>query len=264
MGIALDIAEDWHASLAALAWQVDLGVTEVIGDAPLNRYDLPESAKPLPRVTAVAAVSVQAAVPVANPVVLAEAAAQGSGSLAALRAALEAFDHCELKKGARNLVFGDGNPNARVMIISEAPSVEEDREGRSCVGAAGGLLDKMFGAIGLSRGNADPALAVYITHALPWRTPQDRVPHLDEIAMMRPFLARHIALVDPGVIVVMGNAPLQAVLNTTGILRARGQWGQAFGKPVLPMVHPSHLLRMPAAKAEAWADLLALQAKLRG
>jgi DNA polymerase len=82
--------------------------------------------------------------------------------------------------------------------------------------------------------------------------------------MMRPFLARHIALVDPGVIVVMGNAPLQAVLNTTGILRARGQWGQAFGKPVLPMVHPSHLLRMPAAKAEAWADLLALQAKLRG
>lgn len=265
MGIALDIAEDWHASLAALAWQVDLGVTEVIGDAPLNRYDLPEAAKPLPRATVAApAVTAEAAVPAANPVALAEAAALGAASLTELRAALEAFDHCELKKGARNLVFGDGHPAARVMIISEAPSVEEDREGRSFVGPTGALLDKMFAAIGLARGTPDPALAIYITHALPWRTPQDRAPHPDEIAMMRPFLARHIALVDPAVIVVMGNAPLLAVLNAPAILRARGTWGQAFGKPVLPMAHPSHLLRTPAAKAEAWADLLTLQAKLRG
>lgn len=266
MGIASDIAEDWHASLAALAWQIDLGVTEVIGDAALNRYDLPEAAKPLPRlaVAAPAAMAVPAAGAAVNPVALAEAAALASASLADLRAALEAFDHCELKKGARNLVFGDGNPFARVMIISEAPSVEEDREGRSFVGPAGVLLDKMCDAIGLSRGTPDPATAVYIAHALPWRTPQDRAPHPDEIAMMRPFLARHIALVDPAVIVVMGNAPLQAVLNATGILRARGQWGQAFGKPVLAMAHPGDLLRNPAAKADAWADLLSLQQKLRG
>lgn len=268
MGIALDIAEDWHASLAALAWQVDLGVTEVIGDAPLNRYDLPEAAKPLPRVAVTASAAVagsqQAAVPAANPADLAEAAAMGAASLADLRAALGAFDHCELKKGARNLVFGDGNPAARVMIISDAPSVEEDREGRSFVGPNGALLDKMFAAIGLSRGNPDPALAVYVTHALPWRTPQDRDPLPDEIAMMRPFLARHIVLVNPDVIVVMGNAPLQAVLDANGILRARGQWGQAFGKQVLPMAHPSYLLRTPAAKREAWADLLDLLAKLRG
>ena len=81
--------------------------------------------------------------------------------------------------------------------------------------------------------------------------------------MMRPFVARHIALVNPDVIVVMGNTPLQAALNTKGILRARGHWGQAFGKPVLPMTHPGYLLRSPAAKREAWADLLALKAKLR-
>lgn len=266
MGIAVEISDDWHASLAALAWQVDLGVTEVQGDIPLNRYELPEAAMPLPRAPVFAPGQTEAltAVRADDPVALSAGAAQAAGSLAALRSALESFEQCELKKGARNLVFGDGNPSARVMIISEAPNVEEDREGRSFVGPAGVLLDKMFDAIGLSRGNPDATLAIYITHALPWRTPQDRAPHPEEIAMMQPFLARHIALVNPEVIVVMGNAPMQAVLNDTGILRARGTWGQAFGKPVLPMAHPSHLLRTPAAKSQAWADLLALRAKLRG
>ena len=82
--------------------------------------------------------------------------------------------------------------------------------------------------------------------------------------MMRPFVERHITLVDPDVIVVMGNTPLQALLKTKGILRARGTWAQALGKPVLPMAHPAYLLRKPEAKREAWADLLSLQAKLRG
>ena len=268
MGIAVEISKDWQASLAALAWQVDLGVTEVIGEAPLNRYDLPEAAKPLPRVAPqplAAPPVVQAMVQAAeDPVVAAQSAANAAATLADLRAALGAFEQCELKKGARNLVFGDGNPNARVLILTEAPGVEEDREGRPFVGAAGLLLDRMFAAIGLSRGSEDPAAAVYITPVLPWRTPQDRAPELDEIAMMRPFVARHIALVDPDVIVVMGNAPLQSLLNASGIARARGQWGQALGKPVLPMTHPGYLLRTPAAKRDAWADLLALQARLRG
>ena len=264
MGIAADIAEDWHASLAALAWQVDLGVAEVIGDAPLNRYDLPEAAKPLPRVAATVSAPPIVMVPAADPVALAEQVAQAAQDLTALRQAMDAYDHCELKKGARNLVFADGNPKARVLILGEAPGRDEDLEGRPLVGPAGQLLDRMFAAIGLSRSSPDPETALYLTNVMPWRPPQNRDPTPEEIAMMRPFVARHIALVDPEVIVVLGNTPLQAVLNIKGILRARGHWGQAFGKPVLPMTHPAYLLRTPLAKREAWADLLALQARLRG
>ena len=263
MGIAVEISEDWDASLAALAWQVDLGVTEVIGEAAINRYDLPETVKPLPRAAAAVPPAAAVMAPIQDPVALAETAAQSAGTLADLRATMAAFDHCELKKGARNLVFGDGNPAARVLILTEAPDRDEDLEGRPLVGRAGALFDRMFAAIGLSRSSPDPATALYITTPIPWRPPQNRDSAPDEIAMMRPFLARHIALVDPDVIVVMGNTPLQAALNTKGILRARGHWGQAFGKPVLPMTHPGYLLRSPAAKREAWADLLALKAKLR-
>jgi DNA polymerase len=99
---------------------------------------------------------------------------------------------------------------------------------------------------------------------MPWRPPQNRDPSPQEIAMMRPFVERHIALVDPDVIVLMGNTPLQTVMQAKGILRLRGTWAEALGKPVLPMTHPAYLLRNPAAKREAWADLLSLQAKLRG
>ena len=263
MGIASDIAEDWHASLAALAWQVDLGATEVIGDAPLNRYDLPEAAKPLPRM-AVAAEAAIFAPSIADPVAAAEAAADAAQSLPDLRAALDGFEPCELKKGARNLVFGQGQTGARVLVLADAPAVEDDREGACFVGAAGGLLDRMFAAIGMARDSSDPTRALYLTHVSPWRAPQDRALHRDEIAMLRPFVARHIGLVNPDVIVAMGSAALAALLQADATPRARGQWGQALGKPVLSMTHPSLLLRTPAAKREAWADLLALQAKLRG
>jgi DNA polymerase len=121
----------------------------------------------------------------------------------------------------------------------------------------------MFAAIGLSRRADDPAQALYITNVLPWRPPGNREPDPDEIAMLRPFVERHIALVDPGVIVVMGNTPLSALTGQRGIVKARGAWTEALGKPLLPMTHPAYLLRNPAAKREAWADLLALQARLR-
>jgi DNA polymerase len=131
------------------------------------------------------------------------------------------------------------------------------------VGRAGQLLDRMFAAIGLMRGATDPALALYITNVMVWRPPQNRDPTPDEVAMLLPFLQRHIALADPEVIVVMGNTPLSALLGQKGITRLRGQWAEALGKPVLPMVHPAYLLRNPAAKREAWADLLSLKAHLR-
>lgn len=263
MGIAADIADDWYASLAALAWQVEAGVDEVIRDAPVNRYELTAEA-PKADVARAPLAAGEGVVLSADPVAAAKAAADRAQSLDDLRDAMAAFDHCELKKGARNLVFADGNPLARVLILGEAPGREEDLEGRPFVGRAGQLLDKMFAAIGLSRTSPDAKAALYITNVLPWRPPGNRDPEPGEIAMMRPFVERHIALVDPAVIVVMGNTPLDALTGTRGILRARGNWMQALGKPVLPMTHPAYLLRNPAAKREAWADLLALQARLRG
>lgn len=262
MGIVEDIVGDWQASLAALAWQVDLGVTEVIGDDPVNVYALPAEAVKAarPQVVEVASVPV---VQQDDAVGAARAAAVGAGSLAALRAALAAYEHCELKRGAKSLVFADGLPGARVLVLGEAPGRDEDIEGRPFVGRAGQLLDRMFAAIGLSRGSDDRAQALYITNVMPWRPPQNRDPSPEEIAMMRPFVERHIALAAPEVIVVMGNTPCAALLGEKGITRMRGQWTQALGLQVLPMFHPAYLLRQPALKREAWADLLALKARLR-
>ncbi|MDK3017245.1 uracil-DNA glycosylase [Pseudodonghicola flavimaris] len=255
---------DFHTARALLEWQVELGVTDAIGDQPVNRYDLPDQHRP-PRTAQVAAdqPGQGAPMPMAkpkgpDPVAEARAAARAAGDLDALQAALAAFDHCELKRGARNLVFADGVRGAPVMIIGEAPGRDEDREGRPFVGRAGQLLDRMLAAIGLSR-----AENVYITNVLPWRPPQNRDPRPDEIAMMTPFLERHVALSAPKAIVLMGNISCQAVLGKRGITRLRGQWQQAMDKPVLPMFHPAYLLRQPSAKRMAWADLLELQAKLR-
>jgi DNA polymerase len=262
MGIAADIVEDWEAALAALAWQVDCGADEIIGDAPVNRYEMAVTApKPL------GASPVSSAEPPSraelDPVAAARRTAEQAQTLEALREAIAAFDLCDLKKGARNTVFADGNPAARVLILGEAPGADEDREGRPFVGRAGQLLDRMFAAIGLSRTSADAQSALYITNVMPWRPPGNRDPEPAEIAMMRPFVERHIALIDPAVIVVMGNTPLDALTGKRGILRARGNWSQALGKPLLPMTHPAYLLRNPSAKREAWADLLSLQARLR-
>ncbi len=247
---------EFQSALAALAWQVDLGADEAILDAPLDRYAL--EAKP-----ALAKAAPATASPVAQPsddvdvVGIARAAAAASGDLDALRAALGAYEHCDLKRGARTLVFSDGTASADVMIVGEAPGREEDREGRPFVGRAGQLLDKMLQAIGLSRADS-----VYITNVLPWRPPQNRDPKPEEIAMMQPFLARHIDLAAPKVLIVMGNISCQALLGKRGITRLRGTWETVQDIPAMPMFHPAYLLRQPAAKREAWADLLQVRARL--
>ena len=263
----MDSSETYWNDRALLEWQVELGATDAILDAPVDRYAL-DAAKPAEKKPAVVVQADQAApAPLKaveiDVVALAQQAAAGAADLDALAAAMQGFDHCELKRGARSFVFCDGQPSARVMIVGEAPGREEDRAGRPFVGRAGQLLDRMLDAIDLSRTAEDVTRGVYITNVLPWRPPSNRTPDASEIAMMLPFLERHIALADPDVVVLMGNTPCQAMLGRTGITRMRGDWVEVLGKPCLPMFHPAYLLRNPVAKREAWADLLALNARLR-
>ncbi len=254
---------DFHAAKALLAWQMELGADEAISEAPVNRYELPAEA-PKPRAPAPGPAAPPPAAEAVDPVVEARRLAEAAADLPALRDALAAYDHCELKKGARSLVFADGNPAARVMIIGEAPGRDEDLQGLPFVGRAGQLLDRMFDAIGMGRGRPDAERALYITNVLPWRPPQNRDPSPEEIAMMLPFVRRHVELADPEVLVLMGNHSCQALLGRKGITRLRGSWTEALGRPALPMFHPAYLLRNPHAKKEAWHDLLMLQARLRG
>ncbi len=262
----MESATDTRAMLALLDWQIELGATEAIGDAPVNRYDLPDTlrqTRPLAPATAAAAVQAPRAASPGDAIDAARAAAAAAADLARLQAALAAYEHCSLKRGARSLVFSDGNPSARVMFLGEAPGRDEDMRGKPFVGRAGQLLDRMLAAIGLDRAAPEPEKAVYISNVLPWRPPQNRDPKPEEIAMLLPFVQRHVELAAPKIVVLVGNISCQAALGRRGITRLRGQWTQAYGRPALPMFHPAYLLRNPAAKREAWADLLELQARLR-
>ena len=279
-----------EAALAALAFQVELGATEAIGDVPVDRLSPAHAAvadstvapmardhdavvaSPRSGPTAVSdgpggggpdVVPGAAADGLAEAVAAAEAAARMAGSLSELAAAMAAYGHCALRNGARNCVFADGRPDARVMVIGEAPGREEDLAGLPFVGRAGHLLDRMFAAIGMARGAPETERAVYITNVLPWRPPQNRRPERAEIRMMLPFLLRHIELAAPEVLVLMGNTPCLALMGQDGITRLRGRWVEVAGRPALPSFHPAYLLRTPSAKREAWADLLALQGRLR-
>ncbi|WP_264211022.1 uracil-DNA glycosylase [Leisingera thetidis] len=250
----MESALDYWSARALLEWQAELGATEALCDAPVDRYGL-EQAVPRPKPGAAPAPPPKPKE--ADPADVAGKAARAAASLPALRDAMQGFSHCELKRGARNLVFSDGRPGARVMIIGEAPDRDEDLQGTPFAGRAGQLLDRMLEAIGLSRTES-----VYLTNVLPWRPPQNRDPLPAEIGMLTPFLARHVALAEPEILVLMGNISCQAVLGKRGITRLRGKWDQAWGKPVIPMFHPAYLLRQPQQKRLAWADLLELKARL--
>ncbi|ACJ00547.1 uracil-DNA glycosylase [Rhodospirillum centenum] len=199
----------------------------------------------------------------------ARAAAAAAATLPELKAALAAFEGCALRHTATSLVFADGDPAARVMLVGEAPGEQEDRQGRPFVGPAGLLLDRMLAAIGLDRRADTPDRAVYITNVVNWRPPGNRSPTDGEIAACLPFVQRHIDLVNPAVLVFLGGISAKSLLQRTeGITRLRGRWfdyaspGLSRPLPALPMLHPAYLLRNPAAKREAWKDLLALQERL--
>ncbi|HEY4135656.1 MAG TPA: uracil-DNA glycosylase [Alphaproteobacteria bacterium] len=280
-------------ALAALRWQVDAGADEALADEPVDRFAVSKAAKPEAPAPAPAAAKPRAAAPVAAPTAAAEGprasaailqtptysasgsqnvellhsastAAAAANSLEELRAALAAFDGCALKKTATNLVFADGNPAARVMFIGEAPGADEDRQGLPFVGVSGQLLDRMMSHIGLSR-----AENAYITNVLFWRPPGNRTPTPGEIGACLPFVERHIELIDPAVIVLVGGIAAKTMLaRSEGITRLRGQWHSyetprmSHPVPIIATFHPAYLLRSPGQKREAWRDLLSVAEKM--
>jgi DNA polymerase len=188
-------------------------------------------------------------------------AARTAPSLEVLRTLLENFDGCALKSTATRLVFADGNPQARIMFVGEAPGREEDIEGLPFVGRSGKLLDRMISAIGLNRTNA------YISNVIPWRPPGNRTPTPQETQVCLPFIQRQIELVNPDVLVTLGNPSTQTLLQTReGIMRTRGRWvSYDTGSRkirALATFHPAYLLRSPSYKRLAWQDLRSIAKEL--
>lgn len=274
-----------HLDLAKLlAWYVESGADEAIGPVAPNRYVArkeppPPAASPypaapprpapaleLPRAPArpAAAAHPAAALPPPDAATRdAKSIAAGCSDLAGLRGALEAFEGCALRYTATNLVFGDGQAGAPVMFIGEAPGADEDRAGVPFVGAAGQLLNKMLAAAGLDRSG------VYITNMLPWRPPGNRTPTPNEVTVCLPFLRRHIELVNPKVLVLVGGTSAGTLLGTSdGINRLRGRWHvyrSAEGATPIParaVFHTAYLLRTPFRKREAWQDMLEIRRRL--
>jgi len=194
-------------------------------------------------------------------VMAARETARSAASLDELRAMLARFEGCALRMTAKQLVFADGNPQARVMFVGEAPGREEDIEGLPFVGRSGTLLDLMMAAIGLDRTGA------YITNIIPWRPPGNRTPTPQESQICLPFIQRQIELVNPDILVCMGNPATQTLLGTKeGIKRTRGRWfnfhtGTREIKAIATF-HPAYLLRSPLDKRLAWRDFLAIKKAL--
>jgi DNA polymerase len=195
-------------------------------------------------------------------VMAAREAARSAASLEELCAILDRFEGCALRTGATQLVFADGNPHARVMFVGEAPGRDEDIEGKPFVGRSGKLLDRMMAAIGLDRTSA------YIANVVPWRPPGNRTPTPQETAICLPFTLRQIELVDPDVLVCLGNPSTQTLLATKeGITRTRGRWFPFHTGTreirAIPTFHPAFLLRNPLSKRLAWRDFMAIKKALK-
>ena len=268
------------ARIAALLWQLEAGADEAIGERPEARLGkLGAKERPLEPAAGAARLASQppaaaasppvrrppaALAPPADAVRNARELASAAQTLEELKAALTAFEGCALKETATNLVFADGNPATKLMLVGEAPGADEDRQGKPFVGVSGQLLDRMMAAIGLDRSH------FYITNVLFWRPPGNRQPTAGEIAACLPFVERHIELVDPEILVLVGGSSAKTLLGKSeGIMRLRGQWfpyqSAAMARPIpaLAIYHPAYLLRAPAQKRDAWRDLLGLKERLR-
>lgn len=258
-----------------IEFYLDTGVDALVGEEPVDRFaavEAPPAPKPAPRA---AAPAIQEAAPVTSAparvapqapdeaAMAARAAAKSAATLDELRAILENFDGCALKATATRTVFADGNPQARVMLVGEAPGRDEDIEGLPFVGRSGKLLDLMLKAIGLDR------TSVYIANIVPWRPPGNRTPTPQESAICLPFVLRQIELADPDILVCLGGPSAQTLLGIKdGITKTRGRWFTFdTGKREIRAIatfHPAFLLRSPLQKRFAWRDLLAIKKALGG
>jgi DNA polymerase len=259
-----------------LTFYVESGVDVALDEAPANRFADPAisaaavepAAAPAPRPRLETRPAAPAAVPAAPPlpeeaVMAARAAARSAASLEALREIMNAFEGCALRTTAKQLVFGDGSPQARLMFVGEAPGSEEDQRGIPFVGRSGQLLDKMLGAIGIARSD------VYIANIVPWRPPGNRDPSIHETQICLPFIQRQIELVDPKVLVCLGKPSTATLLGVSdGIRRTRGRWftykAETRDIRAMPTYHPAYLLRTPIEKRLAWRDFLAIRKALEG
>jgi uracil-DNA glycosylase len=253
-----------------LAFYLEAGVDCALGEEPVNRLadpDLapapaPREAPPAPVARPVPTAPILTGLGEAPPapdaaIASARELARTAPSLEVLRDLLDKFDGCALKSTASRLVFADGNPKARVMLVGEAPGRDEDIEGLPFVGRSGKLLDRMIAAIGLDR------TKVYIANVIPWRPPGNRTPTPQETQICLPFIQRQIELVDPDILVTLGNPSTQTLLGTReGIMRTRGKWFDydtgTRSIRALPTFHPAYLLRSPSYKRMSWQDLRAI------
>lgn len=260
---------------AALRWLVEAGADEAIGEEPVNRFrNAAERARivPAPPLAGgpVRGLSPSRATPpppaeakTGNGIGQATELAAACTTLAELKSAIEAFEGCTLKRHAARTVFADGTAAHRILVIGEAPGMEEDAAGLPFVGRAGKLLDRMLAAIGLDR-----KTNVYIVNVVNWRPPANRDPTPEEVATCMPFLRRHIELVAPEIMVLLGTVAVRHVMGRSeGIMRLRGKWLEYFASgrmiPVMPTLHPAYLLRRPGEKKLAWRDLQAIADKVR-
>jgi uracil-DNA glycosylase len=276
---------DPYAARDLLAFYVEAGVDAVLDEEPVDRFADPASPSPLmggslaegeraggpsvkqrpPSPTlphkggGSGRLSPSLPPPDAAAAEAREAARQAQ-SLEELRAMLEAFEGCGLKATATQLVFADGNPEARLMLVGEAPGRDEDLEGRPFVGRSGQLLDRMLAAIGLDR------TSVYIANVVPWRPPGNRTPSPQETQVCLPFIQRQIELCDPEVLVCLGGPSAETLLGQKGITKIRGRWFDYGMGPrtirAMPTFHPAFLLRSPLQKRFAWRDFLAVKKAL--
>ena len=244
--------EPWVAAAPALT-------PATTAQAADRHMTTPTPAKPAPR-----AAELTPSPSMLEAVTEARALADGATDLASLEAAVRGFNGCALKKTATNTVFAQGVASSGVMFTGEAPGADEDRQGIPFCGASGQLLDKMLGFIGLER-----ARNFYISNCLFWRPPGNRQPTPEELEICRPLVEKHIALVAPRLLVLVGGTATSALLkDTRGITRLRGQvfaYQNGYMPAPVPthvIYHPSYLLRQPMAKKQTWADLLALKAQL--
>lgn len=257
-----------------VAWYAEMGVTEALDESPHDHFAAPPAVQPevpRPRLPArqqpgtAAAPATRAATAAAtapdDAALSALALAQAATTLEDLREALARFEGCALKATAKNLVFADGNPAGRVMLIGEAPGADEDRLGLPFAGRSGQLLDRMLAAIGLTRQDH-----VYIANLLPWRPPGNRKPSASEIAICLPFIQRQIQLARPDFLVCLGPPVAQTLLGAKSLMASRGKWMSydAGGRQIgaLATFHPDYLLDQPVQKRLVWRDLRALRAAL--